>query len=151
MAPKQAESGVARVRKKRWSVRIEIVSSPVANMCAPLNLQGKSRPMTEFCLHYTPNSILEDTEAWGDQKGATFDGASGSWGRGIYQGQRDSARALPCPQGHPSHACHPPCLSHQVQVIHVAAAPGLPVGTSASPCYHDDGIQGTGHQWAVAL
>lgn len=36
------------------------------------------------------------------------------------------------------------CLSHQVQVIHVAAAPGLPVGTSASPGCHDNGMQGTG-------
>lgn len=35
------------------------------------------------------------------------------------------------------------CLSHQVQVIHVAAALGLPVGMSASPGYHDNRMQGT--------
>lgn len=34
-------------------------------------------------------------------------------------------------------------LSHQVQVIHVATAPGLPVGMSASPGYHDNGMQST--------
>lgn len=58
----------------------------------------------------------------------------------------------PCPARIPAHGAPPPstpvqaarlCLSHQVQVIHVAAAPGLPVGTSASPGYHDNRMQGT--------
>lgn len=54
---------------------------------------------------------------------------------------------LPLPTGEPlpftpvQAACL--YLSHQVQVIHVAAAPGLPVCTSARPGYHDNGMQGT--------
>lgn len=41
------------------------------------------------------------------------------------------------------HPCTGLYLSHQVQVIHVAAAPGLPVCTSARPGYHDNRMQGT--------
>lgn len=54
---------------------------------------------------------------------------------------------LPLPMGAPppSIPVRAACLylSHQVQVIHVAAAPGLPVCTSASPGYHDNRMQGT--------
>lgn len=54
---------------------------------------------------------------------------------------------FPLPTGAPPPSSHVPAaclyLSHQVQVIHVAAAPGLPVGTSASPGFHDNRKQGT--------
>lgn len=88
----------------------------------------------------------------GSSKGWGLQGLTGLWApipvtAGGTQGELALPSQDPCPQGH--HLPPPPvqaerlCLSHQVQVIHVAAVPGLPVGTSAHPGYHDNRMRGT--------
>lgn len=98
---------------------------------------------------------MEGTHAWLVQGALPSVGTSGvRWVSGapkpvMIGGTQASS---PCPTRIPAYRAPPPstpvlpaclCLSHQVQVIHVAAAPGLPVGTSASPGYHDNRMQGT--------